>query len=56
MTAEEVNRMIPRRERARLALEALVEALVDVRVDALVALDGACRAPLLVEMGVLVEE
>ena len=48
MTAEEVNRMIPRRERARLALEALV--------DALVALDGACRAPMLVEMGLLVEE
>ena len=50
MTAEEVNRMIPRRERARLALEALVEALVDALVDVLV------RAPLLVEMGLLVEE
>ena len=52
MTAEEVNRMTPRQERARLALD----ALVDVLVDALVALDGAFRAPLMVEMGFLVEE
>ena len=43
MTAEEVKRMIPRRDMARLALDALV--------DVLVALDGACRL-----MGLLVEE